>query len=192
MKKALEILVKEGLIIRRRGAGTFVKELNVSEKNETVRMRSLSMRFEGHDVTSDIKVFEVIPSDKKIAEKLQIDEGDFVYHIIRNRSVDGKPYCVEITYIPLYRLVNLKADVLKDSLYKYVINQLHMTVQSCHLKITSALSTILEQSFLGLGEGEPYIQEEQTTYLSNGSVFELTFNRRHYADFEFQTVIVEQ
>lgn len=56
MKKALEILVKEGLIIRRRGAGTFVKELNVSEKNETVRMRSLSMRFEGHDVTSDIKV----------------------------------------------------------------------------------------------------------------------------------------
>ena len=127
MKKALEILVKEGLIIRRRGAGTFVKELNVSENNETVRMRSLSMRFEGHDVTSDIKVFEVIPSDKKIAEKLQIDEGDFVYHIIRNRSVDGKPYCVEITYIPLYRLVNLKADVLKDSLYKYVINQLHMT-----------------------------------------------------------------
>ena len=70
MKKALEILVKEGLIIRRRGAGTFVKELNVSENNETVRMRSLSMRFEGHDVTSDIKVFEVIPSDKKIAENI--------------------------------------------------------------------------------------------------------------------------
>ena len=35
LKKALEILVKEGLIIRRRGAGTFVKELNVSENNET-------------------------------------------------------------------------------------------------------------------------------------------------------------
>ena len=26
MKKALEILVKEGLIVRRRGAGTFVKD----------------------------------------------------------------------------------------------------------------------------------------------------------------------
>lgn len=192
MKKALEILVKEGLIIRRRGAGTFVKELNVSELNETVRRRSLSMHFEGHDVTSDIKVFEVVPSNEEIAKKLQIDEGDFVYHIIRNRSVDGKPYCVEITYIPLYRLVNLKADVLKDSLYKYVINQLHLTVQSCHLKITSALSTVQEQVFLGLAEGEPYIQEEQTTYLSNGSVFELTFNRRHYANYEFQTVIVEQ
>lgn len=192
MKKALEILVKEGLIIRRRGAGTFVKELNVSELNESVRTRSLSMRFEGHDVTSDIKVFEVVPSNEEIAKKLQIDEGDFVYHIIRNRSVDGKPYCVEITYIPLYRLVNLKADVLKDSLYKFVINQLHLTVQSCHLKITSALSTVQEQVFLGLAEGEPYIQEEQTTYLSNGSVFELTFNRRHFANYEFQTVIVEQ
>ena len=67
-----------------------MKELNVSELNETVRRRSLSMRFEGHDVTSDIKVFEVVPSNEEIAKKLQIDEGDFVYHIIRNRSSGWK------------------------------------------------------------------------------------------------------
>ena len=163
-----------------------------NKKIEELGKHSNNLCIELNNIQKLFDEIRNIPSDKKIAEKLQIDEGDFVYHIIRNRSVDGKPYCVEITYIPLYRLVNLKADVLKDSLYKYVINQLHLTVQSCHLKITSALSTILEQSFLGLGEGEPYIQEEQTTYLSNGSVFELTFNRRHYADFEFQTVIVEQ
>ncbi len=30
MKKALDILVKEGLIVRRRGAGTFVKDYNPS------------------------------------------------------------------------------------------------------------------------------------------------------------------
>ena len=192
MKKALEILVKEGLIIRRRGAGTFVKDLSPSLQSETLRNRSLSMKFKGHNVTSDIQVFEVIPSDEEIAKKLQLEEGDFVYHIIRNRSVDGKPYCVEITYIPLYRLVNLKADVLKKSLFDYVVNELKMSIQSCHLKITSALSGSLEQEFLGLKEGEPYIQEEQTTYLSNGSVFEFTLNRRHYAEFEFQTVIVEQ
>ena len=83
-------------------------------------------------------------------------------------------------------------DVTVGEVSKFVINQLHLTVQSCHLKITSALSTVQEQVFLGLAEGEPYIQEEQTTYLSNGSVFELTFNRRHYANYEFQTVIVEQ
>ena len=35
MKKALDILVKEGLIVRRRGAGTFVKDYDASSEDST-------------------------------------------------------------------------------------------------------------------------------------------------------------
>ena len=35
MKKALDILVKEGLIVRRRGAGTFVKDYDASSEDAT-------------------------------------------------------------------------------------------------------------------------------------------------------------
>lgn len=38
MKKALDILVKEGLIIRRRGAGTFVKDFDPSIESSTNRL----------------------------------------------------------------------------------------------------------------------------------------------------------
>ena len=34
MKKALDILVKEGLIVRRRGAGTFVKDYDASSEGD--------------------------------------------------------------------------------------------------------------------------------------------------------------
>ena len=38
MKKALDILVKEGLIIRRRGAGTFVKDTIVQSKMQQINL----------------------------------------------------------------------------------------------------------------------------------------------------------
>lgn len=48
MKKALDILVKEGLIIRRRGAGTFVKDFDPVMESEMNRSSfGLTSRYEG-------------------------------------------------------------------------------------------------------------------------------------------------
>lgn len=190
MKKALDILVKEGLIIRRRGAGTFIKDISLDDKPNSIFNRSLTKRFETSKVSSDVIEFEVIPCDEFLAGKLQIEIGDFVYHIIRNRYVDGKPYLIDISYIPLNQIPNLKIQILKGSIYDYISKELNLKLQSCHVSISSALSTSLEQDFLGLKENEPYIQEEQVAYLSNNTIFEYTLSRYHYAHYEFQTIFV--
>lgn len=87
MKKALDILVKEGLIIRRRGAGTFVKDYDPSLESSTNKFaRGLTAKYAGiKEVTSEVLEFEVIPADEHLSKKLQIEVGDFVYHIIRLR-----------------------------------------------------------------------------------------------------------
>lgn len=69
MKKALDILVKEGLIIRRRGAGTFVKETTLQDGINTQFECSLTKRFLGRKtVSSQVIVFEVVPADHFLAE----------------------------------------------------------------------------------------------------------------------------
>lgn len=194
MKKALDILVKEGLIIRRRGAGTFVKDFDPSIESSTNRFaRGLTARYEGiKKVTSQILEFEVVPADDFLSKKLQIEIGDFVYHIIRLRFLDDKPHLIDISYMPIGLIPNLKIEHLKGSVYEYIEKVLKLKIQSCHLTINAALSTPLEQQYLGLKETEPYIQEEQVSYLSNGAIFEYTLARHHYADFEFQTIVVQQ
>ena len=196
MKKALDILVKEGLIVRRRGAGTFVKDYDASSEDATQLKQSglgLTRKLDGKvDLKSEIIEFSVIPSDEHISKKLQIEEGSFVYHIIRKRVFDDKPYCLEITYMPISIIPNLKLEHLKGSVYEYIEKVLKLKIQSCHLTINAALSTPLEQQYLELNEYEPYIQEEQISYLSNGAIFEYTLARHHYADFEFQTIVVQQ
>ena len=193
MKKALDILVKEGLIIRRRGAGTFVKDYDPSEKKNLMFIRGLTARYKGiKKVTSQILEFEVVPADELLAKKLQIDVGDFVYHIIRLRFLDNVPHLIDISYFPLSIIPNLKLENLQGSIYEYIEKSLKLHIQSTHISITSALSTPLEQEFLGLKDTEPFIQEEQTSYLSNGQIFEYTLSRHHYASFDFQTIIVQQ
>mgnify|MGYP002566392655 FL=1 len=109
MKKALDILVKEGLIVRRRGAGTFVKDYDASTEDANHLKQSglgLTRKLEGKsNLKSEIIEFSVIPSDEHISKRLQIEEGSFVYHIIRKRIVDDKPYCLEITYMPISSLI---------------------------------------------------------------------------------------
>lgn len=194
MKKALDILVKEGLIIRRRGAGTFVKDFDPAiENSANYFANGLTTRYKDvGEVTSDIVEFSVIPADEHLAKKLQIEIGNFIYHIIRIRYLDKKPLLIDISYIPISLIPNLKVDHLKGSLYEYIEKELKLKIQSCHLTIRADLSTPLEQQYLGLKETEPYIQEERISYLSNGSIFEYTLARHHYKDFEFQTILVQQ
>lgn len=194
MKKALDILVKEGLIIRRRGAGTFVKDFDPALENaNSMFAQGLTAKYRGiKEVTSQVLEFAVIPADETLSKKLQIDIGDFVYHIIRLRLLDKKPHLIDICYMPISLIPNLKIEHLKGSLYEYIEKTLKLKIQSCHININAALSTPLEQQYLGLKEYEPYIQEEQVGYLSNGSIFEYTLTRQHYNDFEFQTIVVQQ
>ena len=128
MKKALDILVKEGLIVRRRGAGTFVKDYDASADRVAKAKQSglgLTKQFEGKaTVTSEVIEFEVVPSDEHISKKLQIEEGSFVYHIIRKRIVDGEPYCLEIQYMPISIIPHLKLEHVKGSIYSYIEKEL--------------------------------------------------------------------
>lgn len=195
MKKALDILVKEGLIIRRRGSGTFVKDydpaLDVGNKQDNIRNNGLTKKYEGiKDVNSEIISFEVIPCDSEIAKKLQIEEGSFVYHIIRCRKLDDIPHSIEIIYMPISIIPNLRLEHVQKSIYGYLEKELHLKVQSLHKNIRGHLSSQLEQEYLGLKPSEPYFEVEQVAYLSSGVIFEYSFSRFHYEEFELQTVII--
>lgn len=190
MKKALEILVKEGLIVRRRGAGTFVKDYDPA--NESPSTTHLSKYYHGQVIDTEILTFEVIPSDEEISKKLQIEEGSFVYHIITYRKIEEHPYSIEIIYMPISIIPNLKMEHLKASIHQYIEKELQLKIQSTHKTVRGHLSGSLEQEYLGLTSQEPYFEVEQIGYLSSGVIFEYAFKHFRYDDFELQTVVLEQ
>ena len=180
----MDLLVSEGLIIKRRGSGTFVKDMRDDEAIE-IAMKKQFMGFKAihgnKRVTSDVIKFKVIPASAEIAEKLKIERNDFVYYIERVRYLNDELYVVEYTYMPILIIKGLKEDVLKDSIYEYIENTLNLSIQSAHRVIKADLPTDLEKKYLKMKKLVTILEVEQIAFLSNGQIFEYS-KSRHRGD----------
>ena len=194
IKKAVDELVVQGLVIKRRGSGTFVKALDDSDVQEL----SLAKQFEGFSetnkdkkVSSEIIQFEVVHPTEEIATKLKITSDDFVYYIVRARFADGEPYVIEYTYMPIGLIPGIKKDVLSKSIYSYIEKDLGLKIKSAHRIIRAILPSELEQKWLEIGENFPILEVEQVGFLDNGQPFEYSKSHHRNDKIEFRTVSIK-
>ena len=190
IKKALDILVSEGLIIKRRGAGTFVKSLSVDEMERLIidnQMRGTTAFNPGKTVTSKVLDFSVIP--EKVSKKLNIAEKSFVYEIYRVRLVEEQPTVMEKMYMPIDLIVGLKKEDIEGSIYEYIEEKLGLTIQSGHRTITVRKVTDFEAEELNLEQGDPVAVAEQTGYLSTGVPFEYSISVHRYDQFSVEMML---
>ena len=193
IKKALDILVAEGLIVKRRGSGTFVKSINSSEMDKLIvsnQFRGFSALYSGKKIDTEVLVFQVINCDEKIRTKLNLEEEQFVYNIVRVRSVDNVPYVIENTYMPINIIQGLKKAHANNSIYSFIEEDLGLKIQSSHRKISVRKSNTFEQEHLHLEAYDPVAIAEQVAYLENGTAFEYSISVHSYNYFSFETVII--
>ena len=196
VKKAMDLLVNEGLVVKRRGAGTFVK--NITLKTDSEYPYSTSNQFsgfantEGHThVTSMVHDFQVVPANKEVAARLKIEEGDFVYYIERTRCSEGEPYVVEYTYMPIDVIPGVKREVLENSIYEHISKDLGLKIKSAHRTVRATLPTEKEEEYLKIDHCFPILEVEQVAFLDDGRIFEYSKSRHRGDRFELKTVSVQ-
>ena len=194
VKQALDILVTEGMIIKRRGAGTFVKDLSSGELERI----SINSQFRGKTaehpreaVTSKVLEFSVVPCDELVQQKLNLDEQEFVYFVHRVRYVNGEAHTVEESFMPINLITNLKLNDVQKSIYSYIQETLNLSIQSVHRFITVRKGNELEIKELNLEEGDPVAVVEQVGYLSTGQAFEYSTSVHRYDFFKTEMVITK-
>lgn len=193
VKKALDLLVNDGLIIKRRGSGTFVKDITEKEIQRIIEKKQfsgLTTTSIGHKVTSKVLEFKIINATKEIADILKIEEDEFIYFVHRVRYVDVKAVVIEKTYIPLNLIPGMKLADVKKSIYGYIKDKLGLNIQSAHSTVRAMKSDELDRKYLNLEKDEPILEVERVAYLDNGKVFEYSFSRHRYDKFEFKSITV--
>lgn len=186
VKRALDLLVDEGLIIKRRGSGTFVKDLSKKEIMRITQSNQLSgftayHKKQNRKVTSKILAFDVVQADEHVQDKLNLKPGSFVYNIHRVRYVDGKPNVTEISSIPIERVPGLEKTHLETSIYHYIKDELGLNIQSAHRRVTVKKADEEEALHLGVEKNDPIAVTEQITYLDTGETIEFGVTK-HRAD----------
>lgn len=192
VKQAFDILVTEGLIIKRRGAGSFVKDLSKKELERisvSNQFRGKTANFPQSKVTSKILDFSVVSADALIEMKLNIPPESFVYHIYRVRYVDSKPSVIEETYMPIDLIPGLKKANLEGSIYEFIEGDLMLKIQTAHRKVTIRKATDFEVEELHLEKGDPVGVAEQIGYLDTGAAFEYSITVHRYDEFSVEVML---
>ncbi len=193
IKKAVDSLVMKGLVIKRRGAGTFVKGIEnkeIKEISEGNLLVGFTDVFKDKKVKSMVIDFKVIEATEEIANKLNITTDEFVYYICRVRYADGEPYVIEYTYMPISIITGLKKDMLEKSIYEYIQESLKLKIESAHRTIRAMMPTQLEREFLEIGFNVPILEVEQIAFLDNGYPFEYSKSHHRSDKFEFKNIVV--
>lgn len=110
VRQAMDALVREGILERRSGDGTFLKSLKLSGSMRGIRGFSEELVSSG--LTSHISVVakEIMKPNAELAKRLKITTNDKVIRVERVRYVDEYSLSHETSYLP-YHLCRPLIDV---------------------------------------------------------------------------------
>lgn len=184
IKRAMDILVTRGLVVKRRGSGTFVKNIEFEQDVQPLQDMSRTLAgftggYEdtGIEVTTLVQEFEVIEAGDEAAEHIRIDPHSFVYHIVRTRLADDVPQEIQYVRIPIATLPGLTIRDARGSIYSYVRQALGSRPYSAHRSIRAVMPTPKETEHLQIDKDDPLLEVNQTVYLENGQLLEWSICR---------------
>ena len=185
IKRALNVLVQQGVIFKKRGSGTFVNPLYL--KNHAIFQHegsnlgvSDSFRVDGKAPAIELIDFKVIPATPEQQQALFLNEGDFVYEIKRLRRLEGVPFMIERGYVPISVLPGLNRDIVSGSVYEYIEKNKHRSVTKSFMTIMAEPSNNEDQKLLKLTEKEPVGIMEGIFFMDDGTQLEFSTMRLHY------------
>lgn len=130
----------------------------------------------------------MIKSPDDIAQKLKLSSSEFVYDIYRLRKKNDQPIAIERSFMPIQLIQGMRLDVLADSVYTFMEEELSLTPKSIHRSIRASRPSKLEEKWLQVDWNYPLLEIEQTVFLDNGRPCEYSLTKIKTDEYEFKTV----
>lgn len=183
VKKALDGLERKGLLYKQSGLGTFVLgeiPIQTSRDTSASEFSGLQEEIGKEKITSKIIDFSIEFPNEQIQKNLRLKGSDPVYDILRLRLLDGEPFVLEHTYMPVKLVPNLDENILKASIYNYIHQKLELKFGTAYRKIRASKATKWDQKYLEAKQDDPILELEQIIWLTNGQPIEYSTSRNRY------------
>ena len=173
VRQAINSLVNEGLLYRKKGSGTFVCEKKIEQPLQGLTSFTEDMKKRGMTPTSKLIHFEVVPANSFIANELKISEYAPVYEIKRIRLADGEPMALETNYLSANLVKGLTEEEVKASIYSYVEEKLGLRITHAEQLIESVRASDEHEKLLYIEKNHPMLYIQRNTFLHDGTPLEL-------------------
>lgn len=195
IRKAIEILIDEGLLVRIHGRGTFVKTNILLEQSPNGRIAGFSrdLLLRGIPFSTDIQLAEVIHPPPHIAKILLLKPDEYIFHLKRLRKILHRPVLVIENHLN-YQLCEgvEKINFSKEQLYTTLESKFGIQFDWARRTYKAQIADENLAKILNIRVGSPvmYLEElyhvvgdvpvEFTKAWANADIFHITtrINRR--------------
>lgn len=172
VRKALETLEAEGVIIRSRGYGTYVSDRFEYQLKEAKGF-SQQVVLQGKRPNTLWVNKSVVKSSDEVATQLNLPPGSDVFMLKRIRYVDDAPVSIEESYVPAALIDDV--DDIQLSLYDYFRSR-NIHPQRTRSRVSAQMPDSEFQAHIRLQESVPVLVIRQTAFGADNAPIEYSIN----------------
>lgn len=186
LKKAINMLVSDGLVYSKQGSGTYVRPRMAGTSDELLPLDSpigVTYSHRDQEIKSELRHFGARLPNETEQRNLGVKANEPVYEIKRVRYVNGHHYSYEHTMMPT-DLVELDEKILAGSVYDYLGSKGIQLVDARRI-IFAGKADEETAAALDIPVGEAILNIEQTAYDQEGRAFEYSVSKFRYNNSKF-------
>lgn len=187
-RRAIQELVDQGLLIRKRGVGTQIVNDEIARP---IHLSSLydDLKSDQRNPESKVLLNQVVLPHPAVAAKLLVPTHEPVLHLRRLRMADGEPLAILDNFLP-YRLRDVgNTDLSVGSLY-HAMRAAGVRMKVANQRIGARQGTTKECSLLNEPSPSPMVTMERLTHDDSGKPAEWAQHVYRASKYEFSITLV--
>ena len=173
VRQAIGLLLQEGLLVRKRGLGTFVTNRKIEQN--FLKLMGFTEVMHAHELEAHAKLLrvEVLRPQQQICSLLQLAPEEKAVYIERLRYGGEEPLIVERSFFVHHFFAPLmEHDLEESSIYELLIKYTNVRLGRAKQSIEAKLCGPEDASILNTPLGSPMLLLKRLIYAENGDVFE--------------------
>jgi GntR family transcriptional regulator len=172
VRAALDELVREGSLVRRRGSGTFVSEPKITQEL-TMTSFSEDMAGRGMVASSKTREFAIVPAGARLGRLLHVSPSEPIVVAKRLRLADALTMAIEELHVRASLVPGLTAsDLERGSFYEILSSRYGIVIAAGFQTIEPTVTNEEESAELGWPLHSPAFLFERTTKSQSGEIVE--------------------
>ena len=189
VRRAISELVRDGYVQTHQGLGVCSIFQPIEQSSYTMgtieSFRETALRTGQHSGTKVVS-FSRCTADQAISRQTGFAEGTQLFSLCRLHDLDGVPIILNLSYLRVDCMPGLTAEIAGGSLYRYLEEELGMTIVTSKRALTVEMATEQDSRWIDLAPYNCVAVVTNQVYNSQGVLFEYTQSRHHPRIFRFQ------